>query len=316
MTLLTSYKWDSIEAIKGSDENVIKFIFKKADAIAEAVLYKYPTYEDRTVMCVSTQSGCNMGCTFCGTGKFFNRDLTASEITDQILFMEHYAQIDLNECDKVQLMFMSMGEPLLNMSQMDKTLNYLYSVYPCAQLLVSTSAPKTTAGWTMFMNCAKDNKNLGLQFSVHESTDEARNVLMPIKAKLTLQEIAIKGVEFFELTGRKPFFNYCVHTGNNSQADVERLLCLFNPSIWECTLSVICESDQAMSDAVQDSVDLVNEFSGLMVQEGYNTRVFNPAGQDDIGGGCGQLWQVQQFAEQHPELMKQSAGNKIHCRNI
>ena len=166
------------------------------------------------------------------------------------------------------------------------------------------------------MGVAKSIDTLGLQFSVHESTDEARDKLMPIKAKLNLKGIAEKGEQFYKITGRRPFFNYCVHKGNNTQEDVDRLLKLFKPEIWECTLSVICESDQTMADAVQASVDLVNEFSGLTVQGGYNTRVFNPAGQDDIGGGCGQLWQVQQFDKEHPELMKQSAGNKIAVRNV
>ena len=308
--------WKEVEAVKGSDENVLKFIFKKDDAIAEAVLYKYPTYQDRTVMCVSTQSGCNMGCTFCGTGKFFNRDLTNIEILEQIFYMEDYAGIQLSNCDKVQLMFMSMGEPLLNMGNMTDTLISLYALYPEAQLLISTSAPKTKYGWEEFMIAAETIPAIGLQFSVHESTDEARNKLMPIKAKLSLEEISEKGGEFYLRTGRRPFFNYCVHEGNNTEDDVQRLYNLFNPSIWECTLSVIYEADESMSEAVQDAVDIVNEFSGRMVGEGFNTRVFNPAGQDDIGGGCGQLWQVQKFAEEHPELMKQSAGNRIHVKNI
>ena len=57
--------WKDIKEIKSSDENVIKFVFTKDDAVAESVLYKYPTYEDRTVICCSTQSGCAVGCRFC-----------------------------------------------------------------------------------------------------------------------------------------------------------------------------------------------------------------------------------------------------------
>ena len=53
--------WDNIKKINSTDENVSKFVFTKADAVAEAVLYKYPTYEDRTVICCSTQSGCPVG---------------------------------------------------------------------------------------------------------------------------------------------------------------------------------------------------------------------------------------------------------------
>ena len=53
-----------VTRLLSKDENVKKFIFKKEDAIAEAVLYKYPTYKDRTVICCSVQSGCAVGCTF------------------------------------------------------------------------------------------------------------------------------------------------------------------------------------------------------------------------------------------------------------
>jgi 23S rRNA (adenine2503-C2)-methyltransferase len=106
-----------------------------------------------------------------------------------------------------------------------------------------------------------------------------------------------------------------VHENNSTDDDVERLTAMFNPSVWECTLSVICESDQTIADAVNHNLDMINDFSGRMVANGFNTRVFDPAGQDDIGGGCGQLWQVQQFAEENPHILKQSPGNKILNNN-
>ena len=75
--------WDKIEQIQSSDKNVAKFVFTKGNAVAEAVLYKYPTYEERTVICCSTQSGCPVGCRFCGAGDYFVRSLTAEEIISQ-----------------------------------------------------------------------------------------------------------------------------------------------------------------------------------------------------------------------------------------
>ena len=75
--------WNSFEKKLSSDENVCKYIFQKEDAIAEAVLYKYGSYEDRTVLCVSVQSGCPVGCSFCGTGSTFVRNLTSQEIVEQ-----------------------------------------------------------------------------------------------------------------------------------------------------------------------------------------------------------------------------------------
>lgn len=67
-----------------SDANVSKYVFDFDNAVAEAVLYKYPTYEARTVICCSTQSGCPVGCRFCGAGDSFVRSLTAEEIVAQV----------------------------------------------------------------------------------------------------------------------------------------------------------------------------------------------------------------------------------------
>lgn len=99
--------------------------------------------------------------------------------------------------------------------------------------------------------------------------------------------------------GRKPFFNYCVHVGNNDTEDAKRLSELFNPDIWEVTLSVICEKDESVHSSIQRQLDLIREFNSKMNDVGFHTRVFNPAGQDDIGGGCGQLWYFQKWLNEN-----------------
>lgn len=310
-------EWCDIEVKHSTDTSVHKYIYTKDDAIAESVLYAYPTFDERTVMCISTMTGCPMGCSFCGTGKFFGRGLTSDEMIEQITYMARSNDIDMENVKKLQIMFMSMGEPLLNMEEMSSVITYLRDEYPNAQLLFSTAGPKTKEGWDIFLNEAQFYSQVGLQFSVHESTDEARDKLIPMKAKLSLEEISQKGLEFFLVTkGRKPFFNYCVHSGNSTKEDAMRLRLLFDPKIWECTLSVICEADDTIANANEQNLDMINNFSSELVQLGFNTRIFNPAGQDDIGGGCGQLWQVQKFAADHPDVLKQSPGNKIRCRNV
>ena len=72
-----------VKEFTGENPDVKKFVFKNDSAAVEAVLYKYGTYEKRTVLCVSTQCGCPVGCTFCGTGKKFIRNLSADEIMEQ-----------------------------------------------------------------------------------------------------------------------------------------------------------------------------------------------------------------------------------------
>ena len=307
--------WNEIKELQSKDTDVKKYIFTKEDAIAESVLYKYNSYEERTVMCISTQTGCPMGCVFCGTGKFFGRDLTSDEILSQVYHMVETNNINMTEVNKLQIMVMSMGEPLLNINNLNTAFKELNNKYPNAALLVSTSAPRTNM-WSSFMLLAGEIDKIGLQFSVHASTDEARNKLMPMKAKLSLGQISDKGHEFFYRTGRKPFFNYCVTDHNNSQEDAQRLFHLFDPEVFEATLSVVCETDQSMSDAVQSQRNKVAEFSSKLLELGFNTRVFDPAGQDDIGAGCGMLWETQKFVKENPQAFKMSTGYKIKVRNV
>lgn len=149
---------------------------------------------------------------------------------------------------------------------------------------------------------------VGLQFSVHESTDEARNALIPFKAKLSLAEIAQAGERWHSEVGRKPFFNYCVHGGNSSPADADRLVALFNPDIWCATVSVVCERDEWKPGRNVHQHGLAAGFASLLVERGYDTRMFDPAGQDTIGGGCGQLWFVQQWMRDNPDAAKPTVG--------
>lgn len=80
-----TYKLSSFEVKRGSNPHVSKYIFKSSEAIAEAVLYEYGGFYERTVICCSTQSGCPVGCTFCGTGKHFKCNLSAEDIVWQVM---------------------------------------------------------------------------------------------------------------------------------------------------------------------------------------------------------------------------------------
>lgn len=303
-------EWSEVKVLESSNENVLKYIFKKDDALVEAVLYKYPTYEERTVMCISVMCGCPMGCTFCGTGKFYSRNLTSSEIESQVYHMLKDRNINPYGIKNWQIMTMSMGEPMLTQGTLIPALDNLNKKFPKAKLLVSTAAPKVD--YRPFMDFAERVDTVGLQFSVHESTDEARDRLVKAKGKLDLASIVEQGEVFFARTGRHPFFNYCVHENNNSQDDVDRLLEHgFNPKVWQSTISVICEKDAEKLDEWDPDAEecIATNFAYKMQKVGFSTRVFNPAGADDISGsGCGQLLQVQDWARENPDKVKRSVG--------
>ena len=310
--------WTNIKVFEDSKEHVKKYVFEKSDIAIEAVLYKYPTYSERTVLCISTMCGCPMGCRFCGTGDYFVRSLTADEIVGQAthILETQIEGINPSSIGKLQIMVMSMGEPALN-KNLEEAFDALYSKYPNAALLISSSGPAVDYGWIRTMS--QRIPTVGLQFSVHESTDEKRDALIPFKAKMTLEQIAEEGYKWHVATGRKPYFNYCAHEGNNADEDVSRISDLFPPNVWEATVSVICERDahaQAKNDVQRN---LAIEFGNKLLQNGYNVRVFDPAGQDTIGGGCGQLWYVQDWMKDHPEYVRPSVGcgkEKIHTPKL
>lgn len=295
-----------IKTFESTDTNVKKFVFEWGDqpsekkGVAEAVLYRYGEYRKRTVICCSVMSGCPVGCTFCGTGKFFVRNLMKNEIVEQVRECLSTIDCDTRDIEKFQIMFMSMGEPMMNWQELKLAIIELADTYTNAQLLISTSAPWTMPNHlTELIQYSRAIKRLGLQFSVHESTDEARAKLIPTNT-CTLRQIAAMGDVWAAFTGRKPYFNYCVNTDNNGADDARRLASLFNPDVWECTLSVICEKDESVANSINRQLDIISDFRKVMEDEGFHLRVFNPAGQDDIGGGCGQLWYFQKWLKENP----------------
>lgn len=301
--------WDDVRTVQDEAEHVTKFVFTKPDAVAEAVLYRYPDYETRTVICCSSQSGCPVGCRFCGAGDSFVRSLRADEIVSQVEWCMNEAGVPWGYMDRLQIMFMSMGEPLLNMRAMSEAIRRLHGMYPNAALLVSTSGPRVN--YEPFRDLSSAIKTVGLQFSVHESTDAAREKLIPFKHKLTLQGIADEGVRWAGATGRHPYFNYCAHENNTSEEGADRLLKLFCPSIWRATVSVVCERDEHVASKNERQRALALDFGSMLMERGFDVRVFDPAGQDTIGGGCGQLWFVQEWMRENPHKSRPSCGSGI-----
>lgn len=149
----------NFKVFESSEGNVWKYVFTKDDMVAETVLYKYNSFYERTVICCSTMSGCPVGCKFCGTGNRFIRNLTADEIVEQITTVLSDKNItDVNENRKrFQIMFMSMGEPLLNWDEVEKAIISLHESYPNAELLLSTIAPMESESIVKMIQLSKND---------------------------------------------------------------------------------------------------------------------------------------------------------------
>jgi 23S rRNA (adenine2503-C2)-methyltransferase len=146
-----------------------------------------------------------------------------------------------------------------------------------------------------FIQLSKKVPTIGLQFSLHKSQDKERNILIPFHDKLSIEELRDYGLQWWKETGRKPFCNYCVDGENNKEQDFNNLRILFAPNAFNFTFSVVCAKDENMRKKSFRNLNVINEFRERFVKLGYTTRTFDPAGQDDIGGGCGQLWYVQDY---------------------
>jgi 23S rRNA (adenine2503-C2)-methyltransferase len=280
-----------------SEGNVWKYVFHfPGNRIAEAVLYRYGSFEERTVLCVSVQSGCPVGCTFCGTGNQFIGNLTKDEIAEQVSYVLFDKQVKHWKCKKFQIMFMSMGEPFLNYENVKKSIMFFDQCYPRAQLLISTIAPTRHKEFKDFLELSECYEQVGLQFSIHSPFEEVRNQLIPYKNKLSLRQLRDYGIEWWSTTGRKPYCNHCIREGFDA-SEASRLMDLFPPNVFCFTFSVLCSKDENMKKAGFRDLSLIRLVEQQFTSEGYNTRVFDPAGQDDIGGGCGQLWYVQKHLQ-------------------
>ena len=298
------------KVFSSSEGNVWKYIFEKDDAIMETVLYQYESFYERTVICCSVMSGCPVGCKFCGTGAKYIRNLSSDEIVEQIdtVLRDKNIIYDINEkCKKLQFMFMSMGEPMLNWENVEKAIIELNNKYSNAQLLLSTIGVND-----------KDVLNKIIDLS-------QRN-------KMTLKEIKEYGTKWFKSVGRKPYLNYCIDGTNNTENDFKNLTELFEPEYFNFTFSVVCSKCETMKDAGYRNLSAIEAFQDKFKNLGYNVRMFNPAGQDDIGGGCGQLWYVQKWIKErnteglyaesewedfigeiYAEIIKKSNLNDLNC---
>lgn len=217
------------KVFESSEGNVFKYVFTTDDAVAEAVLYRYNSFYDRTVICCSVMSGCPVGCTFCGTGRQFIRNLTSKEIVYQIDSILSDKQISSEKIRRFQIMFMSMGEPLLNWINVEIAIRVLNIRYTNADLLISTIAPVTHKDtYGALINISKEISKIGLQFSIHKSTDSERDKLIPYKDKLPLADIRDIGLTWWNETGRYPYLNYCIDGTNNTDEDIDRLTSLFS----------------------------------------------------------------------------------------
>jgi len=195
----------SVETEQESRDGTVKTLFRTADGHpVEAVLMRYR--DGRRSLCLSSQSGCPLTCTFCATGAMaFGRNLTASEIVDQALHFRRLTKVD-------HAVFMGMGEPMLNLDEVLGAARRLPDLG-----ITHRRTTISTVGWLpglqRFVN--EVDEPIRLALSLHAAEDELRSRIMPVNERYPVADVVAECRRHAEATRRRVFVEYVMLAGVN-----------------------------------------------------------------------------------------------------
>ncbi len=271
---------DSIEKVEKDSSGTKKILIRlQDDLLIESVLIKEC---DHYTFCISSQVGCALQCAFCATGKMgFFRDLTSGEILSQIILLKR----ELGDYKKkLNLVFMGMGEPLLNYDNLKKALSIII-----ADTGINIAQRNITISTSGFLGKIKqleeDFPKIKISFSLNSSNQENREKLMPISKKEPIRPI----LNYFK-TKKRQFrvtFEYVMIKGvNDSLEDALRLNKLLSGI--SCKINIIPYNENKSISFKSPEKKKVEKFSDNLFKKGYTVMVRWSKGKE-INSACGQL---------------------------
>lgn len=266
---------------KSEGQEAIKVLFKTKDnARLETVMTKKQPF-----ICLSTMSGCNLGCQFCSTGTMgLIKKLTVDEIIDQVLFFE------ANYGFHGHLTFMGMGEPLLNPEAVYPALKILIGKLHYGQRKISLS---TIGIIPEIMPFTAQFPQINLAFSLHTPFDDQRSQLMPINKIYPLAQVMIALTQRLKLTKRKIFLAYLLLQDiNDSPEHANALVKLIKSQgrlnyLYHVNL-IQFHSYKEAAKFFRSSQEKLTEFSQILFKNHVNFTLRKSFG-EDIQAACGQL---------------------------
>jgi 23S rRNA (adenine2503-C2)-methyltransferase len=265
----------SVEDEAHAADGTVKTLFRTADGHpVEAVLMRYR--DGRRSVCVSSQSGCPLTCTFCATGAMrFGRNLRASEILDQVLHFRRVEPVD-------HLVYMGMGEPFLNHEQV------LASARRLPELgITHRRTTISTVGWLPGLRRFVDevDEPIRLALSLHAADQRLRSELMPVNDRYPLPDVLAECRRYVELRRRKVFVEYVMLAGvNDSPERARELAGLLDPKVFKVNL--IPYNPTGRFDG--SSRDAIAAFKAVLDRARLPATVRLTRGRD-IAAACGQL---------------------------
>ena len=274
-----------------SGDGTIKWLFNVGGDAVEAV---FIPEDERGTLCVSSQAGCAVGCSFCSTGhQGFSRNLTTGEILAQLWFAEHFLRQHLGVSDRVisNVVMMGMGEPLQNYAALIPALRVMLSdhAYGLSRRRVTVS----TSGVVPMIERLAQDCPVALAVSLHAPTDDLRDRLVPLNKKYPLKELLDACQRYLRFAPRDFItFEYCMLDGVNDAptqaAELVELLRQAGGGLHWCKLNLIPFNPFAQSGLHRSSAAAVAAFAKVLSDAGIVTTVRKTRG-DDINAACGQL---------------------------
>jgi 23S rRNA (adenine2503-C2)-methyltransferase len=258
-----------------SRDGTVKTLFRTTDGKSvEAVLMRYR--DGRRSICVSSQSGCPLTCTFCATGQMrFGRNLTAWEILDQALHFRRLEAID-------HCVFMGMGEPMLNLDAVLGAARRLPDVG-----ITNRRTTVSTVGWLPGLRRFVDevDEPIRLALSLHAADPALRSRLMPVNDRYPLEDVVAECRRYVELRRRKVFVEYVMLAGVNDRVEqAAQLAGLLDPKAFKVNL--IPYNPTGAYDG--SSRAAIAAFKAVLDRAGIPATVRLTRGRD-IDAACGQL---------------------------
>jgi len=274
--LAAAVPFSSLELVQEafSTDGTVKALFRTHDGRSvEAVLMQYR--DGRKSLCLSSQSGCPLTCSFCATGAMrFGRNLTAGEILDQALHFRREHELN-------HVVFMGMGEPMMNLANVLKACRRLPSVG-----VTHRRTAISTVGWIPGIDAlTAEEMPIRLALSLHAADDQLRSQLMPVNDRYPLAEVLAACERFYAAKRRQVFVEYVMlREVNDSALHARQLADVLDPSIYKVNL--IPYNPTGMYDGSPRAT--IERFRAVLEEHGLRATVRLTMGRD-IDAACGQL---------------------------
>lgn len=277
----------SVEAEQVSDgETTRKWLFRCGDgAPIETVLMGYPR---RATVCISSQAGCALACSFCATGQFgFDRHLEAGEIAAQVAYAQAFLRtrgMPGTPDHVTNVVFMGMGEPLANYDRVRESIRRMVEVMGISARALTVSTVGMVPG---MLRLAGEPWPVNLAVSLHAADDELRSRLVPLNKRYPLDQVEAAAAEYFRRKRRRVSIEWTMIDGVNDGVDQAHLLVPIAGRL-RAHVNLIPLNPTPLSPDTPSHEESMERFAGVLRAAGLAVTIRDTRGRS-IDAACGQL---------------------------